>query len=328
MVVVHPKAYVNTTATTWASNTICLCWELSDLFESEDSNYSKEFRGLCARLKAVCKYYIDTTTETDMDTVTSSPECRHRAYEKLRLSKLKSSLEKITELCRRFNSLRQRTSLSKKLIHALAAGPEEAAKELGQSILSAMDAELKHSIRLLCSSFKTILELIESFQLPCLYRYVVELTDAGPGVGVSHAEVRLRVLEVARLLGWEKVLRLHRAREDSGQNEAERLNACVGDAFCDGGSLHWQKHKTYEGLTEDDLETMSLDDLNAHNEIITEKNAWAVANKVCLRIDDSPAPRGYTSALVVEHCSDFLLFNMEFMRQYLDAAESKKSSVP
>ena len=39
-------------------------------------------------------------------------------------------------------------------------------------------------------------------------------------------------------------------------------------------------------------------------------------------------PCPFPSSLVVEHFSDFLLYNMDFMRQYLDAAESKKSSIP
>ena len=31
--------------------------------------------------------------------------------------------------------------------------------------------------------------------------------------------------------------------ESTVQKEAERLNACIGDALCDGGSLKWQIYK-------------------------------------------------------------------------------------
>ena len=42
---------------------------------------------------------------------------------------------------------------------------------------------------------------------------------------------RWHLLEKVRIHNSDKVLRIHRAREGSGQNEAERLNACIGDAL-------------------------------------------------------------------------------------------------
>ena len=65
----------------------------------------------------------------------------------------------------------------------------------------------------------------------------MELTDGGPGVGVSNFEVRFRDAEIALLHNSDQRARLHRATNDSGQNEAERSNACIGDALVDGGSL-------------------------------------------------------------------------------------------
>jgi len=32
------------------------------------------------------------------------------------------------------------------------------------------------------------------------------------------------------------VNRIHRLRDDSGQNEAERSNGCIGEALVDGGN--------------------------------------------------------------------------------------------
>ena len=60
-----------------------------------------------------------------------------------------------------------------------------------------------------------------------MYPRLPELTDAGPGVGMSSAESRIQILEKARMYGNEKVLRIQQAREDSGQNKAEWLNACI-----------------------------------------------------------------------------------------------------
>ena len=145
-----------------------------------------------------------------------------------------------------------------------------------------------------------VLRMIACLKLPPVYPRLLELTDAGPGVGVSSAESRIRILERARMHGNEKVLRIHRAREDSGQNEAERLNACIGDALCDGGILKWQIYETLHGLSEEEVKSLSTSELDAHSSNVMEKNAWAIAEEVCLRIDDSPAPRGYISAFLVD----------------------------
>ena len=108
-------------------------------------------------------------------------------------------------------------------------------------------------------------------RLPPVYPRLLELTDAGPGVGVSSAESRIRILEKARIHGNEKVLRIHRAREDSGQNEAERLNACIGDALCDEGSLKWQIYETLQGLSEEEVKSLSTTELDAHSIKVMEK---------------------------------------------------------
>ena len=50
---------------------------------------------------------------------------------------------------------------------------------------------------------------------------------------MTNDECRWRLLEKERIHNSDKVLRIHRAREDSGQNEAKRLNACIGDALCE-----------------------------------------------------------------------------------------------
>ena len=66
-------------------------------------------------------------------------------------------------------------------------------------------------------------------------------------------------------------MRIHRAREDSGQNEAERLNACIGDALCDGGSLKWQIYETLHGLSEEEVKSLSTSELGAHSSKVMEK---------------------------------------------------------
>ena len=73
--------------------------------------------------------------------------------------------------------------------------------------------------------YNDVLRHTATLHLSLVYPRLLELTDTGPGVGVSSAECRWRLLEKARIHNSDKVLRIHRAREDSGQNEAERINA-------------------------------------------------------------------------------------------------------
>lgn len=134
-----------------------------------------------------------------------------------------------------------------------------------------------------------ILKKISEFNLAPVKPCILELTDGGPGVGVSNFEVRFRDAEIALLHNSDRRARLHRATNDSGQNEAERSNACIGDALVDGGSLKWEYYEQYHGLEEEDLENDRM-----------KKNAWRVAEEVRLRIDGEPAPNGFLGAIVSE----------------------------
>ena len=50
---------------------------------------------------------------------------------------------------------------------------------------------------------------------------------------------------------------------------------------------------------------------------------------VCvLRVDDVPAPRGYMSAMMVDKPEDMIFYNHDFMKQYHDAPNNNKNTVP
>ena len=63
------------------------------------------------------------------------------------------------------------------------------------------------------------IEVISEFRLPNICRRVLTLTDAGPGVGISNYEQRCRCdAELARIQWSDYRIKIHRSREDSGQN--------------------------------------------------------------------------------------------------------------
>ena len=127
--------------------------------------------------------------------------------------------------------------------------------------------EFENTLKPVVMQCNDILRHIGSFQLPPVYPWMLELTDTGPGVGISSAECRWHLLEKARIHNSDKVLQIHQAREDSGQNEVERLNACIGDALCDGGSLKWQIYKPLHGLSVDEISSLT------NSELETERKA-------------------------------------------------------
>ena len=332
IVVVEPKAYVPTHASTWASNSMRLRWARPGIHEPEEFHryrkYSEELRGLCARVHDCTLYYMDSTTEIDILSVTGADKCPYRKYEQLRLHSLEYQV----------TSARERWQENQDI-----NGSE---REIGDNIvnvanclldcISKADTDMKHvtgeklqmELNPVLDQCDEVLRRIACLRLPPVYPRLLELTDAGPGVGVSSAESRIRILEKARMHGNEKVLRIQRAREDSGQNEAERLNACIGDALCDGGSLKWQIYETLHGLSEEEVKSLSTSELDAHSSKVMEKNAWAVAEEVRIRIDDSPAQRGYISAFSVDRPENHFFYNREYLKEYLGVTNNQKSSVP
>ena len=73
------------------------------------------------------------------------------------------------------------------------------------------------------------LQQIKSINLPPVYSDILKATDAGPGVGCGNLEVRFMHVEIAQVHDSDRVNHVHRVRDDSGQNEAERSNAAIGN---------------------------------------------------------------------------------------------------
>ena len=55
-----------------------------------------------------------------------------------------------------------------------------------------------------------------------------------------------------------------------------------------------------------------------------KENTWAVAEEVCLRIDYSPAPRGYISAFLVDRPENQFFYNREFEKSILESPTIKR----
>ena len=64
----------------------------------------------------------------------------------------------------------------------------------------------------------------------------------------------------------------------------------VGDAIADGSALKTNYVDKYHGLTEKDLEKMSVKELEEHENEMAEHNTMHIVEDVCQRINDELDP--------------------------------------
>lgn len=88
IVVVRPKALVDSSGSTWASEIVRLRAEFPETFEATDErNISVEKRSYTTCLEAAAFQYMDMTEADDINKVTANHSCEHRVYEKKRVTK-------------------------------------------------------------------------------------------------------------------------------------------------------------------------------------------------------------------------------------------------
>ena len=111
-----------------------------------------------------------------------------------------------------------------------------------------------------------LLRFIKVVPLPPVKPRWVDFTDAGPGVEVSNSGVQFRDAELARILSSDYRVQVHRARGDSGQNEAERTNSAIGDSVVDGATIKWEHFKRFDGLSADEITELTLEEFKRMEE--------------------------------------------------------------
>ena len=85
----------------------------------------------------------------------------------------------------------------------------------------------------------------------------------------------------------------------------------------------------YDGLSEEGRKTMSLDELEKHKETNMERNAWAVAEEVRMRVDDEKGPGGdFMKAYLTEKLADQFFYNKNESLVYCYKIISHRSTVP
>ena len=88
-------------------------------------------------------------------------------------------------------------------------------------------------------------------------------------------------------------------------------------------------YEALDGLTKDEKEALSFEDIKNLEELTMERNAWKVAKEVAERINHEPGPAGdfIHSFLTPERSSQFF-FNTQQLRQFVSSSEAKRNNVP
>ena len=216
IVTVRPKGYIGSSGSVWASDQLHIKWEVPQLFEQSVELayvYPLALRKFCHRVHDILFYFQDCTMKNDVMCVTASPGCTFKAYEMKKLRWLKMQLSEAA------SSFQEEKG---KLINAkdIAIGTEllghiNGIHELNDKVdgdttenANCLWAHLE-KVNVLC---KTAITFIGSLQLPPLCDYILQATDAGPGVGVSNVEVKYRDVEMSRINEWMHMNRIHRLR--------------------------------------------------------------------------------------------------------------------
>ena len=174
-----------------------------------------------------------------------------------------------------------------------------------------------------------VLENMSEFQLPIVKHMWCDLTDAGPGVGISNVEVRFRDAELCQIYNSDYRIRLHRSRGDSGQGEAERTNSAIGDSIVDGSTIEWDKFKQFEGLSKEAVNSLKVHDFERLEKERMQKNAWFVANLLVEHIDGAPVLGERIKAYLFEVKEKQFFFNQNYLVQYNSTSSpSAKKDIP
>lgn len=321
-VTMRPKKYVGSSGSVWASNLLRLHQQYPDHFSppgEPSMNSSTQLRSFCRQLRDIAFYFVDATTEVDLTMLeVSKPKDSFREYELSRIDWLMKMLQKLEPADGKDDEEKSLLLKFKEIIDDEIQGASRNLKEL---LLSSDD--IKSTLffsyhEKVTQDLMTIIELIDEKKLASAYVYISEYTDAGPGVGVSNIEAKLRFVEMCRLQRSDRRIRIHRAPGDSAQNEAERTNACIGDAMVDGGTLQWEKFRALDELSDEEVQRMGIEEIEQRESECMEKNAWHVAKELSLRVDDEPGPGGdYMISEVAERLGKLFLSNALSSYPYL-----------
>ena len=142
---------------------------------------------------------------------------------------------------------------------------------------------------------------------------------------MTNQDVQLRCAEIILLTEPDYYIRHHLANDDSSQNEVERCQSYVGDAICDGGSISWEHKTPYEGLSDEKIASMTLEELEELEHYRMKYNAFKVCDELTCRIDGATSPGGFMKAFTSSDTDELFFNNHSCLKEYLAISDNAKT---
>ena len=202
IVVTKPKYFVGSSGTVWASHLMDIKHREPSLYEAEipPEWQSKLFRSAMSALHDDLQYFIYQFDEDDLQLINKDYQsCPFKTYElrkvqtfEARVHDHQTKLQEISEeLCEMEVAALKRTASKLNLLQACIVSYKENLNKAHPS-----SAEM-------INSMNDCLELLSEIKLPKLKSRIVDLTDAGPGVGITNHEVKFQTVEEARFMNYD-----------------------------------------------------------------------------------------------------------------------------
>lgn len=88
--------------------------------------------------------------------------------------------------------------------------------------------------------------------------------------------------------------------------------------------MKWDYHDAFEGMTSNDIQELTREEVEKRKSEAMEKNAWTTAEQVRLRIDDEKGPAGdflkvYLTEPLGMLCWSILLYPINYRSIYYNA---------
>ena len=98
----------------------------------------------------------------------------------------------------------------------------------------------------------------------------------------------------------------------------------------DGRALHWEYFQPTDLISEEELKTLTVEEMRELEDEEVERNAWRVAQDVVSRIDGEPGPASdCMKAFVTNRKEQQFFFSTEYIQQYYATkSETRKVKVP
>ena len=295
---IKPKFFVGSGNGVWASHLMDNRHQEPSLHEVERGNIPQSTHSACLKLKDTLSHFIMQSCEEDALMVSRGDE-----YIDYEIKKLNFLSQYVTESIQALGVVGSGSDGN------LLGGAGETVSNIerdGQCLLKLCKqllvlleqrpsgrqfwTKMEEEILPLC---KNLMMYAKEIPVPPSQPYVVDITDAGPGVGISNHEVGFRVAQEIQLCNYDYYIRVHNAPNDSSSNEVERIQSHVGDAVCDGRPLDWELHKKFEGLSEEEIMELSVAEIEEMEYDRMKKNAFEVCEEVSNRIDGATTTEGF-----------------------------------